>query len=408
MSIARSGDFQNFYSGITPSILQNQQNGFSEFFPYEENYTHDGIFVHEFISYAFHPIWQFAWEQQFFQKSGLRVSSGSLRTDELLVHGELTLNENLSKGWWFNTRGIWYSNLHRDHRDLNIYLGLEREINKSVSLFVLCFPRFTKEDLGVQLGISWFGKQRQHYLNLALVLPELVYDEKNEFAGESTKKPVDIQWYARYGLGKFTFFSEGYYSPGFERIFPDSSKSPLITSHSQRINQAQFKIYYQPETTSMLQLYFYTYLFKEAQNFYQEQNDFDYKNLTSNISLRYLFRFKNRQRLQLLTHYIIKDGRSLGFREHEFARRDLLAGLFYEYFWSDHVIEVGYMLSLYDWTYNSADDALDANLQNKYYDKVYLGYSYSFDARSTFRISISHQPAIKGFGGGSIQYMMFF
>ena len=408
IGVAQTGDYWNLNSVNTPSVLYGQQDDFRDFFPYEENYTHDGIFVHEFISYAFHPLWQFEWERQFFQKSGLRVSSGSLRTDELLVHGELSLNENLSKGWWFNTRGIWYSNLHRNHRDLNIYLGLERETVKGVSLFVLCFPRFNKEDLGVQLGISWFGEQRQHHLSLALVLPELVYDEKNELGGESTKKPVGIQWYGRYGVGKITLFTEGYYSPGFERDFTDPEKSPLVISHSQRINQAQFKIYYQHEATSMLQFHLYTYLFKEAKNYYEVQNDFDYKNLTSNISLHYLFRFKEKQRLQLLSHYIIKDARSLGFREHDFERRDLLAGLFYENLWSDHIVEVGYMFSLYDWTYDSAIDGLDENLQNKYYDKVYLGYSYSFDNRSILRISISHQPAIKGFGGGSIQYMMFF
>jgi hypothetical protein len=408
MSIAWSGDYHKVNFDISPAIKNSYQNDFKDFFPYEENYTHDGIFVHEFISYAFHPTWQFEWERLFFQKSGLRMSSGSLRTDELLVHGELTVNENLSKGWWFSSRGIWYSNLHRNQRDLNIYLGLEREINKSVSLFVLCFPRFTKEDLGVQLGISWFGKQRQHYLNLALVLPEMVWDEKNDLGGESKKKPLGIQWYARYSLGKFTAFSEGYYSPGFERDFTDPEKSPLETTHSQRINQAQFKIYYQPKPASMLQFHFYTYLFKEAKSFYEDQNDFDYKNLTSNISLHYIFRFKDKHRLQLLSHYVIKDARSFGFREHEFERRDLLAGIFYEYFWSKNTVELGYMLSVYDWTYDSADNALDADLQNKYYDKVYLGYTYSFDDRSTLRISISHQPAIKGFGGGSIQYMMFF
>jgi len=379
-----------------------------DFFPYEDNYTHDGIFVHEFISYAFHPFWQFEWERQFFQRNGLRISSGSLRTDELLVHGELTLNEDLSRGWWFNARGIWYSNLHRNHRDVSIYLGTERETVKGISLFALCFPRFNKEDLGVQLGLSWFSKHRQHYLSLALVLPELVWDEKNDLGGESSKKPVGIQWYGRYSIGKFTLFSEGYYSPGFERIFTDPEKSPLQTSHSQRINQAQFKIYYQSQSNSMLQFHFYTYLFKEAKSFYEMQNDFDYKNVTSNISIRYLFRFKEKQRLQLLSQYVIKDARSLGYRQHDFDRKDILAGVFYEYFWSDHALELGYMLSLYDWSYNSQNDALDAELNNKYYDKVYLGYAFTFTENAIFRISVSHQPAIKGFGGGSIQYMMFF
>ncbi|NOQ97089.1 MAG: hypothetical protein GQ561_02915, partial [Calditrichae bacterium] len=196
-TVVQTRDFQRLNSGFSPSIIYGQQQDFMDFFPYEDNYTHDGIFVHEFISYAFHPTWQFEWERQFFQKSGFRISTGSLRTDELLVHGELTVNENLSKGWWFNTRGIWYSNLHRNHRDLSIYLGLEREIFKGVSLFALCFPRFNKEDLGVQLGMSWFGKQRQHYLSLALVLPEMVYDEKNEFGGKNNKKPLGLQWYAR-------------------------------------------------------------------------------------------------------------------------------------------------------------------------------------------------------------------
>ena len=379
-----------------------------DFFPYEDNYTHDGIFVHEFISYAFHPFWQLDWERRLFKDNALRMSVGSIRTDELLVHGELSLNEDLSRGWWFNARGIWYSNLHRNHRDLSLYLGLERELFKGISFFALCFPRFNKEDLGVQLGMAWYGRKRQHYLNLALVLPEMVYDEKNELGGKSSQKPLGIQWYARYQTGKFIAFSEGLLGNGFERIYPDPEKSPLQTSHDRKINQAQFKLYYQPSLTTMLQFYLYTYFFKEAKTFYEAQNNFDYKNAISDISLRYLFRIQEKHRIQLLSQYVMKDARSLGFREHDFDRRDLLAGLFYEYFWSDHTLELGYMLSLYDWSYNSVNDFLDAALNNKYYDKVYIGYAFAFNENALVRISVSHQPAIKGFGGGSIQYMMFF
>jgi hypothetical protein len=236
----------------------------------------------------------------------------------------------------------------------------------------------------------------------------MVWDEKNDLGGTSDKKPLGLQWYARYGSGKFTFFSEGYYSPGFERVFPDSSKSPLITTHSQSINQAQFKIYYQLQPESMIQFHFYTYLFKEAKKFYDMQKYFDYENVTSNISLRYLFKLSAKHRLQLLSHYVTKDGQSLGFREHDFKRRDILAGIFYEYFWSKHIVELGYKLSVYTWRYDSNIARFDEELKNQYYDKVYLGYYYAFNDRSTLRISISHQPAIKGFGGGSIQYMMFF
>ncbi|UCF64640.1 MAG: hypothetical protein JSW33_02060, partial [bacterium] len=362
------------------------------FFPFEDNYTHDGLFVHEFISYAFHPYWQLHWEQHQYSDNALRMSVGSIRTDELLVHGELNLNEDLSRGWWFNTRGIWYSNLHRNHRDLSIYMGLERALYKGISFFALCFPRFNKEYLGVQLGLSWFGKQREHYFNLALVLPEMVYDEKNELGGKSNRKPLGIQWYTRYQLGKFIAYSEGLLGNSFERIFPDPEKSPLQTSHDRKINQAQFKLYYESSPVSMLQLHLYTYLFKETKTYYAVENNFDYRNLVSDISLRYLLRVREKHRFQLLTQYVLKDARSLGYREHEFDRTDFLGGLFYEYTWSDHTIEVGYMLSLYDWSYNSGNDALDEELQNKYYDKVYIGYAFAFTENAFFRISVSHQP----------------
>jgi hypothetical protein len=130
--------------------------------------------------------------------------------------------------------------------------------------------------------------------------------------------------------------------------------------------------------------------------------------LISNISLRYIFVIKERHRFQLLSQYIWKDARSLGFREHNFERRDLLAGIFYERFWSDHILELGYMLALYGWSYDSVNNALDADLDRKYYDKIYLGYGFSFNENAVIRISVSHQPAISGFGGGNVQYIMFF
>jgi hypothetical protein len=51
------------------------------------------------------------------------------------------------------------------------------------------------------------------------------------------------------------------------------------------------------------------------------------------------------------------------------------------------------------------DDSYDLG---DYRDKVMVGWRYTFSKDAQIRVSISHEVAEQGFGGGAIQFQMFF
>lgn len=392
------------------SFQDSTQYRFQNYYPYEDKYQNGALYVHELINYIFHPEWQFDWERQLFSSNELRVSAGSVRTDELLVNTQLYLNNDLSKGWWFHTRGNWYSSRHRNSRTLDAYLGLEKYIYKNFSVFALGFPRFDKEYLSAQFGLGLYSDTRENYLNIALVLKDMVWDGKNPADGRSTQKPLGIQWYIRHNFGKTVLFSEGNYDRGFKRYYPDPVMSPVDKSHNQQTHHQEVKLYYLSSPTAMLQFQYYHYFFDESKTFYgiPAQFDYGYRNELNHFSLLYMFTLREHHRLRLIGQYMVQNAGGTGFSVHDFHREDFMPALFYEYLWIRHILEVGYMFSLHNWEYDNLNDELDYQLSQGKFDKLYIGYTYRFTDSARLHLSVSHQPIIEGFGGGSVQYIMYF
>jgi hypothetical protein len=384
-------------------------NGDNIEFPFERTYQDAPLFLHALLNYDFHPLWHYEWEKNLFSRNNLRMSTGSVTTAELLVESQLFLNNDLSDGFWFHSRGFWSSNRHQNKRVLTIFLGLEKLVYKeNLTLFILAHPRFEKEYLGVQLGFSVYGNDRQNYLNIGLVLEDLVYDKKNDRNGKTLKKPRGLQWFMRYGKNKWWIYSDGNLNTGFKRKYPDIGNLIVENFHQQQINNVNLKLYYKTDVSTLFMVNFYHYHFTEEKTYEAYQNNYNYKNNIYDVSIQYFFPLKERIRFRLATHYVIQKAKSVGYSQHKYKRQEILPAVFFDYLWIKHQIELGYMFTLQSWEYNSINSVYDFNLENGYFDKIYLGYKYHFNPNAILHLSISHQLNVRGFGGGNIQYLMFF
>jgi len=81
--------------------------------------------------------------------------------------------------------------------------------------------------------------------------------------------------------------------------------------------------------------------------------------------------------------------------------------LFYEYLWPMSSVTFAYLAGQPDIIYSALDPDDDYMLDD-YRDKVLLGWRYTFSEDAQIRVSISHEVAEEGFGGGAVQFQMFF
>jgi hypothetical protein len=380
----------------------------SEFdWKFEEHYQDGLLFVHPLVNYRYNLFWLYGWEQRQFSQHGFRLTVGSVTTDELLVDGELVINQDLGGGWRFRGRGVSREALHFNTMEESIFAGFEKTIYKIFSVFLLASPNFDKEETDASMGLLFSSPNREKYLRLAFIPEDFVYDEKNDRGGISSQTPYAFEWFLRYGKEKWWIYSTGRFSTGFKREYPDKEASPELNSHQQQINNFIAKAYYLPTKNSIVGLGLSHYHFKEAKECTETQTNYAYANNLYDISLEVIVPWKKRNRFRLLSHYIIQNAESREFSAHDYDRDDLLAGFFYERFFSRHTVDVGYMFSFFDWKYTGFNGQ-DNYSRNGYTDKLKLGWSYSFARSAQIHISISHQVSIGGFGGASLQYMMFY
>jgi hypothetical protein len=374
---------------------------------FEKHYQDGMLYLHPFVNYPYNLSWEYDWEQRQFSNHGFRLTVGSVTTDELLVDGELVINQDLGSGWRFRGRGVSREALHFNTGVESIFMGVEKTFYKNFSIFLLVNPSFDKEETDASTGILLTNSNREKYLRLAFIPEDFVYDEKNDRGGVSSQTPYAFEWFLRYGKEKWWIYSTGRFSTGFKREYPDKEASPELNSHQQQINNFTAKVYYLPTKISIIGFSLSYYHFDEAREFTEPQNIYTYANNLYDISLELIVPWKERNRFRLLSHYMIQNAKSREFNAHDFNRDDFLSGFFLERIFSRHIIDAAYLFSIFDWTYTGLAGQ-DNYSRNGYTDKLELGWTYSFAKSARIHISISHQVSIGGFGGANLQYIMFF
>ena len=147
--------------------------------------------------------------------------------------------------------------------------------------------------------------------------------------------------------------------------------------------------------------------FNEVRQFRQPGFDYDSENTQLDIAVEHARVFRDRHRLRLLLHYVELKAESRGFNEHDYDRKDVLGGAFYEYLWPNSGATFAYAFGQPDIAFRAPDPAENYKLDD-YRDKLIVSWRYNFSDNAQIDLSVSHEVSAKGFGGGAVRFQMFF
>lgn len=375
---------------------------------FDKTYNRERLYLHVVTNYAFDHRWEYKWERKYLKNNQFKINYGSVTTSELLSDVELIINQEIGKGVRFQNYLTRYSSLHKNSRKNSNFMGFEKSIFNNVALFLLFNPYSDKEKMDGKLGFTIYNSDREKYLKLGLQWNDFVYNSKNGKSGNNLRENYILNWKLRTGNNKWTLFSKGQLSNGLKREFTKIEKSPEINFHENKVNEQETKLYYQPDQGMLFELRSKYYHFFAEKHFWDNRYNFAYENdiyqtsLYATIDLSSMFTLRNE------VHYILQNSRAEGYRNYDYNRHEIFfPDIFLDCNIKNHVVFLGYFGSTYKWNFDSELDKNDFD-EKGYIDKVILGWTYKFPGRARLKMSISHITTVNGFGGGNLQYIMFF
>ena len=372
---------------------------------FDNRYQDKLLFLHSFVNYEFNPDWNFLWEESQFQSTSTRMSFGSVEVNDLLCNAQVKINSELVPGFRFLLDYQQYASQHQDQETVSAFLGFEKSIFRNFSAYFLATPAFHKEEVDTRLGLSLDNSERTQYLRLAFCWDDFVYDSKNNLAGGTSQQPYGLCWYTRAGKDKLWFYSEGKYSQGFNRHYPDPAKSPDMMNHEQKIGNSLTKVYYKISQKSLVELSFIHYMYDEMKRFRMGGfSDFRYDNAIYLSAFKYLMPVSQNQRLRLIGRYVIQESNASGFKNYNYSRNEFLPAIFYEYWFTNFIWEFGYKGAVIDWDFDDLSPQNDYSFDG-YTEKLKFGCTYKINDSAFLQLSISHVLSYWGFGGGNLQFI---
>lgn len=374
----------------------------------ENGYTTDLLFLHGLVNYSYDPAWQFDWERRRFADNALRLNTGSVASDELLTDIDLNLNEALNDDWRVFAQFTRDGFRRRQARDELLLIGLERRVFESSALYFGVNPEYGKEFIDLEGGYGWYSDDRSRYFRIGVRVEDFQYAEKNQLGGTQEGDPVKLTWATRFALGERLYlYSEGVMGSGFERSFPDADESPDLARHNQNDNQAEVRLTHLAEDGTLWSFNVEYFDFEELKEFRQPGFDYDYESRQLNAGVEHVRYFGDRHRLRLVAQFVDWEASSVGFREHDYSRQDVVGGVFYEYLWTNSGLTFAYAAGSPDFSYVSPEPE-ESYTGGSYTDKLIINWRYDFSKNATIRFGLSHEVSESGFGGGAVQYQMFF
>jgi hypothetical protein len=257
-------------------------------------------------------------------------------------------------------------------------------------------------------GYTFYKGNREQYVRAGILLEDFTYGTKNELDAESEQRQIALQWQVRLGLGNdWYLFSEGEAGNGFDRVFTNPALTPELVRHERRENSAQLRVSKLEDNGTGWAAWIDWYDFMEAKQFRPPRIDYEYRNTIYNIAVEHTRIIGDRHRWRFLVHYVDQQAERRGHYEHDYDRTDWLGGVFYEYLWPNSGATLAYAFAQPDASLQIADPNDVIELHN-YVDKLIAGWRYDFSQDAHIRFSLSHEVSSRGFGGGSVQFQMFF
>ena len=391
---------------LGPTLAATQEPAW----PFDRFYDSDVVYLHPLVSFALSPFWERDWERSQLSHSGIRLSAGSVTTHDLLTESFVNVNQPLGDTRYrFLYFLDWFGGQHLDVGGVQQFMGFEASVVGPLGVLALAQPEPNKEHADMAFGVVLAGEDRESYLRASVRFDDFLYDDKNDRGGESIQESVSLQWTGRYAKGRWEGFTSGRLSSPSERVFPDTLLSPDITGETRVLDRVRFRGRYLTSDESFVELGFWHYGFEDGQMWRNEDASYDYRNRLWVLSAHYAITFGDGAwRAWPGVRVLFQEAAAEGFRTYDFSRTDWMPSAFVEYFLSpSHSFEVGYMASASDRTLEELDPEASF-AKTSHADKVKGGWTYHFSPLARIQLSLSHRVSVDKFGGGNVQFVMFF
>ncbi len=371
---------------------------------FDDHYNKSRLFLHEMVNYEKELEWQIENEEKQFSANNLNLDFGSVSLNDLYNIIDLKINHKFDNNWKF------ILNYHRDeskYKNLDIkfnYIGFERQLNSNISCFSTCNTYYDKEDMDVELGFMLNDRVKHNYLRSSLIWQNFLYNKKNNLSGKIDHLSLGLKWFGLYKLKQFRFYSEGFYGNRFSVDYHDQLQPQK--HFESKDNNALLKLYYiRMNNIMQYKLNIYDYYIEEA--FQDNEFDYSYKNWIIDHTLNYKFQIFENIYCKPELMYLVQTAKANGFMQYEFIRKEFIKALYFYYDYKYFTIKTGYMRTDFNNDYD------DRNSDNDYKkdistQKLFIGFSGNITKNSRLLFSVSHEIRFHGFGGGNLQYQMFF
>lgn len=374
--------------------------------PYQTDFRDYLLHVHPELNYALHPDWLDDWERTRLGPGAFRGIFGSSATDELLVDAHWALNPVLAGGGLRLRQDIdWQERRHLPHDRLDLWLGLEQAVYGPLALVAQATPAEAKETIDLRLGGLWTNDDRTQYVQVLWLTEDLVRDEKDDRKPRTTDPSRGVAWALRLARGPWSVASEGRWTGGSARDYPDAAASPELLADARRDDFFAVRGRWRPDPRTHVEVA-WQQAEQGEQRRYRDDGaayDHDYSGWYRTFSVRTLTPLSPRWRVRAELHRLDRRATVSGWRAFAYHRDEVMPGLWAEWRAGQRqVIELGYLGTFYRWRYAGEDAA------SGFADKVELATVFRLDGNARLKLSLSHEVSLERFGGASVRLVTGF
>lgn len=365
------------------------------------------LFLHPLVNYREDPRWVRDWERRLQSSNSLRVNVGSVSTDDFLTEIELHLTEPVASRLRILYDMRWFEAAHVEDFGQEHFLGLEWGVLDAAGLQLQVHPTSDKEEFDLRAGVVLTDRSREQYARLLVRWDDFLFEEKNDLGGTSDRVATSLEWTARGVIRAFEAFTRGRWGSTARRGYPDSTLSPELASDETGRNELVLRVRGLLREERFLELEYlrHEYLLYEVPRVSGTREG--YENRIEDLALRVLWRLDDRWSVRGEIHTLSQTITASPSARYE--RSDLMPAVFVQ--WRPHPvhsIELGYMGTDYDTEWRDPDPPAEQRTEAGYVQKLELGWLIRFSQDARLQFSLSHEPDPQRFGGGNVQFLLFF
>lgn len=360
------------------------------------------LYLHPLVNYREDPEWVRSWERGLQTGNSLRVSVGSVSTDDFLTDVELHITEPIASRIRVLYDLRWFEALHVETGDTEHFLGFEWSAVEWLGLQGQIHPASDKEEVDLRFGFLLHDHSREQFARVFVRWDDPLFDEKNSVGAVGKQTATSLEWTARGSLGRFELFSTGRYGSATERTYPDSTRAPVLSADADRIGGSVTRARFMGSPGRFAELELAHHDFETSATTRATLQQASFTNRVVDVALRGVFTFDRSWRLRGELHWLDQEANSSSF---DYEREEWMPAAWLR--WSVgrvHAVELGYMGTGYSWDGSPGDP----ESEDGYKQKLELAWLITPSDRARVQFSLSHEPDPQKFGGANVQVQVEF